>query len=220
LALTRVWQWVGIGLLVAVVAPWFWGAAEGLGRWFYLVQPLWGRALVENVPTDTAFPAFPWLVYPLTGLIIGLSMRSGTTENQLRPGMTAAGSVLLVSGLIIVQIWGQTQYGDYYRMPVGGTFVYLGFALLWISSFLWLSKYGLGQKPLSALSFWSEHITLVYCVQWFLFGFSVLFLRFRTVDSLLVLVALIPVFLGLTWAISRLLLRSARFMHVFRWFSR
>ncbi len=214
------WQWILAGLAVIFSAPYLWGAGENLGSFFYLLQPLWGRAFVENVPTDTAFPVFPWLVFPLMGVVIGRLFSAGASENEIFKSMLRAGLLFAAIGSALVAIFGMKQFGDYYRMYAGGTFLVMSFALLWTTLFMWLTRKGLFQKAFSRLSFWSEHITLVYCVQWFWFGFSVLLLHFRKVDEPLIIVALTPLFFALTWLTTKGLLRLPRFMRCFVWFTR
>ncbi|MFZ2959017.1 MAG: acyltransferase family protein [Candidatus Ozemobacteraceae bacterium] len=213
-------QWVMVGAVVVFSSPYLWGTGEKLGSVFYFFQPLWGRAFVENVPTDTAFPAFPWLIYPLMGLIIGRFLFAGVKEPEIFKGMFQAGLSLAVVGAVIVAIGGMKQFGDYYRMYAGGTFLVMSFALLWTTLFMWMTRNDLFQAALSKLTFWSENITLIYCVQWFLFGFSILLFYFRKIDDPRILVALTPLFLGLTYLLSKGLLLSTRFMNCFRWFSR
>ncbi len=218
--LKTAWQWVLVGLAVILSAPYLWGAGENLGVFFYILQPLWGRAFVENVPTDTAFPVFPWLVFPLMGVVIGRFFSAGHKESQVFKGMVWSGLLFAAAGSALVAAFGMKQFGDYYRMYAGGTFLVMSFALLWTTFFMWLTRKGWFKAGFSCLSFWSENVTLIYCVQWFWFGFSVLLLNFRKIDDLRVIVVLTPVFFVLTWLTTNVLLRLPRFMRCFLWFSK
>lgn len=218
--LTRCWQWVAVGAVMIFAAPYLWGTGEGLGLAFYPLQPFWGRAFVMGAPTDTAFPVFPWLVFPIMGILIGQLLKSGTPEPEVATRMTRVGLVFAFFGAIFVAAFGMGQFGDYYRMYAGGAFLVMSFALLWTAIFMWLTSRGYMQRASSMLIFWSENLTLIYCVQWCWFGFSILLPYFRRIDSPLLLVALTPVFFLLTWAVTRLLLLMPRFMSVFRWFTR
>ncbi|MBF0543162.1 MAG: DUF1624 domain-containing protein [Candidatus Riflebacteria bacterium] len=216
----KTYQWIIVGAVAVFSAPYLWGIGENMGAVFYFFQPLWGRALIQNVPTDTPFPAFPWLIYPLAGLLIGRFLLAGVKEPEIFKGMLQTGLSLATAGAVLIAVFGMKQFGDYYRMYAGGTFLVVSFALLWTAFFMWITRIGLFQATLTKLSFWSENITLVYCVQWFLFGFSVLLLHFRRVDNPWILVALTPGFFFLTYLLSKLLLLSTRFMNGFRWFTK
>ncbi len=218
--LTRSWQWISVGAVMIFAAPYLWGAGESLGIAFYPLQPLWGRAFVMGAPTDTAFPVFPWLVFPIMGLLIGRLLKSDVPESEIAAGMTRFGLLFAILGAAFVSVYGTGQFGDYYRMYAGGTFLVMSFALLWTAMFMRLTLKGYMGWASSVLTFWSENLTLIYCVQWFWFGFSILLPYFRRVDSPIVLMAVTPVFFLLTWGFTRLLLFSPRFIGIFRWFTR
>jgi len=220
LLLKKSWQWVLAGALTIIAAPYLWGCGEKLGALFYLLQPLWGRQFAEGVPTDTAFPVFPWLIFPILGLIIGRFLKEGRKEAQLAGLLLRISLLTGAAGALLVWKYGMGQFGDYYRMYPGGTLLVVTFAALWTAMFIWLSCFERLRSTFDRLVFWSRHITLIYFVQWFIFGFSVLFLYFRRVDSPWVLVALTPLSLWLTWLLTRLCLASSALMRFFCWFTR
>ena len=220
LVLKKTWHWILAGSAATIAAPYLWGTGENLGAFFYLLQPLWGRQFAEGVPTDTAFPVFPWLIFPILGLIIGRLLRDGLEQARLAGLLFRVSLLTGAVGGILVGKYGLGQFGDYYRMYPGGTLLVVTFATLWTAMFLWFSAFAKLRAVLDRLVFWSRHITLIYFVQWFIFGFSVLFLYFRRVDNPLVLVALTPCSLWLTWMLTRLCLKSLAFMRFFCWFTR
>ena len=214
----RSWGWLVAGIAVVLVSPHLWGTGENWGIWYNLVQPLWGNALSPVIPHDTAFPAFPWLAYPIAGIVIGKAMASGHDESWIFNRMLPAGLFLFLGGAGYI-VFGSTEtLGDYYRMYPGGTSMVLGFALLWTCLFMWLSHRGLFQTTLNRLVFWSENITLVYCVSWTLLGLSILVLGFRCYQNPWVSVVLIPIYVLLTKAATVFLMKSGIFMRGFRWF--
>ncbi len=220
LILQKNWQWVTAGAVTITAAPYLWGRGEDLGAFFYLLQPLWGRKFVEGVPTDTAFPVFPWLIFPVLGLIIGRYLKDGLKKRQLISLLVLISLLTGAGGTFIVWKYGMWQFGDYYRMYPGGTLLVVTFATLWIALFTWLAGFASLRGALDRLVFWSRHITLIYFVQWFIFGFSVLLLHFRSIDNPLVLVVLTPLSLLLTWLLTRLCLASPAIMRFFCWFTR
>lgn len=220
LVLKKTWHWVLAGSATIIAAPYLWGWGEDLGAFFYLLQPLWGRPFVEGVPTDTAFPVFPWLIFPILGLILGRLLRDGLEETRLAGLLFRISLLTGAVGGVLVGKYGMPQFGDYYRMYPGGTLLVVTFSTLWTAMFLWFSAFAKLRAILDHLVFWSRHITLIYFVQWFIFGFSVLFLYFRRVDNPWVLVALTPLSFWLTWLLTRLCLASSFIMRFFCWFTR
>lgn len=213
-------MWMIIGAIFALTAPYLWGIGENWGIWYNFVQPLWGNKFSPHVPGDTSFPVFPWLVYPIAGVIIGKSLSAGISAQTLLKKMLIAGMALLLLGAVIVIIKTTEQFGDYWRMFPGGTSMVLGFALVWTAFFIWLAQKGLFQKALSHLIFWSENITLIYCVQWVLFGFSAIFLGYKQINNVWILLALIPVYIIPSYLAAVALKRSGSFTRSFRWFTK
>lgn len=216
----RSFIWVIVGAVVVFVAPYLWGTGEDWGIYYNLVQPLWGDSFSPNVPGDTSFPVFPWLVYPIAGILIGKALSSGMEQHALFKRMLFSGIGLLAFGAVIVIIKTSEQFGDYWRMFPGGTSMVLGFALVWTAFFMWLERAGLFQKALSTLNFWSVNITLAYCVQWVLLGFATLALGYKLIDNEWFLLALAPVFIVVSYFITVILLRRDGFMRSFRWFTK
>lgn len=209
--------WILAGVIIVVAAPYLWGTGENWGFWYNLVQPLWGNRLSEAIPHDTAFPIFPWLVYPIAGVVIGRAMAAGRNEKWIFQRMLVAGLVLMLGGGAYLFFGSMEALGDYYRMYPSGTALVLGFSLVWSSFFMWLSKRGLFQNVLGRLVYWSKSLTLLYCVQWVLLGFSILF-GFKRFDNPWVSAALTPIYVYLTYIVTQRLEKSDKFIHCFRWF--
>ncbi len=210
--------WALIGVIVVFVSPYLWGTGQNCGFFYNFVQPLWGNALSPIIPHDTAFPVFPWLIYPITGVIIGKSMAEGRDANWLFRRMLPVGVVLLLGGGVYVAYSSAEALGDYYRMYPGGTSMVLGFAIVWVCLFMWFSRLGILQNVLNKLVFWSENITLTYCVSWVLLCLSIFVFGFRSINNPWIAVALISVYVILTYVVCRLLMSTGWFMRGFRWF--
>lgn len=56
--------WIAITLTIMVVSPYLWGIKTGIGPIDIILEMFWGEK------TNTAFPLFPWLVYPLFGMVL------------------------------------------------------------------------------------------------------------------------------------------------------
>lgn len=211
--------WIITATVVLFVAPYLWGIGESWGMFYSFVQPLWGNALSSSIPSDTLFPVFPWLVYPIAGLLIGKGLSAGIDTHSMYKRMLTYGALLFSAGAGFVLINPAKELGDYYRMYPAGTAMTLGFALLWTCLFMWFSQRGIFQGPLGKLVFWSENITIIYCVQWVLFGFSILIFGFKDIDDPWFLVGLSPVYIFLSYLVSRWIIGCGGFMRAFKWFA-
>jgi hypothetical protein len=220
LVLKKDWHLVVLGLLVAWAAPALWGTGRDWGAFYTLVQPFWGNALTHGLESDTSFPVFPWLVYPIVGVMIGRAFVRGNAFGAVLKKMLFAALLLGAAGGLIILLSKTDQFGDFYRMYPGGTFLCIAVDLLWIGMFMLFTKFGVFQKTLDYLIFWSKNITLIYLVQWVMIGFGIVFLGYRQLDNPWIVLALIPVFFVLSYFATKKLLRSSRFMSVLTWFTR
>lgn len=211
--------WIILSIVVVFAAPYLWGIGQNWGIYYNFVQPLWCNKFLPDAG-DTSFPVFPWLVYPIAGLLIGKLLAAGTDRQIIFKKMLFSGVALLAIGAGIVIVKTIEEFGDYWRMYPGGTFMVLGFALIWTCMFMWFEQKDFFQKFLSRLNFWSVNITLAYCVQWILFGFSGLFLGHKQIDNSWALLALSPVFIMVSYFVTVLMLRWTGFIRYFRWFTK
>lgn len=217
----KIWQWMTACLIIVFVAPYLWGTGESTGFFYHaLLQPLWGNSYVPDLRGDNDFPAFPWLIYPITGLIMGEMMKSGSNVVALMKKLFIYGLGFVLISLPFFAYGGKAEFADYYRMYPGGSFFTLGLALLWVAMFMWCTKNGWGQAALEKLNFWSKYITLIYCVQWVLIGFCGITLGINNVNSLLAILLLTIASIAATYFASIVLLKSQKFMSCLNWFTK
>ncbi|TAN02239.1 MAG: DUF1624 domain-containing protein [Chitinophagaceae bacterium] len=167
----RIWAVTGI-LAVTVVSPLVWDKQSVIIVVQYLLQ------LIGGQPPRVFFPLFPWLVYPLFGLLLGCCMKQWKTRKLYR-NMAFAGILLLVAGKALAHFEPAGWEGNFYRTGPAGTLYHLGIVTLWlclcrlaVTKIRWNYFY-------QFLSWLSKHITSVYILQWNvvcwllpLFGFS------------------------------------------------
>lgn len=216
----RDWQWVLLAIVVVFVAPHLWGTGREWGVSYLFFQPFWGDAYVEGASGDTSFPVFPWLVYPIVGILIGKCYVRGEGFEQILRKMVLSSLLLAVVGVAIMLASSSSQLGDFYRMYPGGTILCIAFDLAWIAMFMLLTRHNLFQNALNKLNFWSKNITLIYLVQWVLIGFGMIVFGYRQQESVWVVCTLIPVFFVLSYLCTVYLLNSPRFMKTLGWFTR
>jgi len=216
----RDWHWILLGVIIVFISPYFWGYGRDWGISYLFFQPFWGSALIPGIPGDTSFPVFPWLVYPIVGILIGRAYQRGDGSAVILKNMVMSAVILAVIGTTLIVTSSTSQLGDFYRMYPGGTILCIGFDLAWIALFMLLTRLHILQGTLDKLNFWSKNITLIYVVQWVLIGFGMIFFGYHQQDNPWSVLALIPMYFVLTYISTKFLLDSPRFMKLFGWFTR
>ncbi|MCK4515484.1 MAG: acyltransferase family protein, partial [Spirochaetaceae bacterium] len=165
--------WLLIGLAVTIGSPWLWGIQSGVRFLDFAFELLWGTA------ETTDFPAFPWLLYPITGMIYGYwSIGLGEKVSNLKTSVVL-GTCALILGILLALLDLQGQFGDPSRMGFAAHLSVLGFLLLWLSGFQLLCRktdLGLVGKGFSYLS---RNITTFYVIHWLLIGWGTLLLGYN-----------------------------------------
>ncbi|ANH80012.1 hypothetical protein A8C56_02585 [Niabella ginsenosidivorans] len=174
--------YIFVFLLVLLITPYTW-------KWHSngaLAAPL---ALLTAKPPYTFFPLFPWLLYPLAGLITGslLKEAEGKAFNRLLAGLALG---LALTGYVVMLTEPADWQTEFYRLGRGGTVFHVGLALGWVWLFIVLAKKVRGNYLFGLLQWLSDHILLFYMLQWIvifwsfpLFGYN----RLRLLSSLLAL---------------------------------
>lgn len=173
-------------LLVLVYSPFIWGLGTYVPFWGRLLEPLWGIN-GEMV----SFPLFPWVIYPLIGMILGRRYSNPLTLTTQAMGYQFGFGVLLsFIGILISKTNISFHFGDYWRTGPGGLILYIGFIMQWLALMFFVSPY-LHKGFLNVISFISTHITNFYIVQWVIISASIVVLDQYKLDITESLVAII-----------------------------
>lgn len=161
------WAWAVLAAVVAFGSPlaWQWDGPFG-------VYGLWGGG------DHVYFPLFPWIIYPLAGMVYSPRVLE-TKHRGSRGGQTVAiGTLLLAIGIatFFVPDTKDLAIGQYLRDGPGSHLTVVGFIVLWVTACGRLAKRWAGSGGLKLLCFWSRHVTAVYFVHWVLIGWAVLLL--------------------------------------------
>ncbi|UAY55728.1 heparan-alpha-glucosaminide N-acetyltransferase domain-containing protein [Arachidicoccus terrestris] len=163
-----------LALLICLLSPLCYDLHNGNGILDYLLQLLGGQ------PPRIFFPLFPWLVYPLAGLVIGHYIKKGS---EMIFGYAAILGLILL--LFSCSDWMPFHYlhcaeVSFYRTYPDGTFYHLGLVLIWL--YLWhlIATRHPHRILTKFLSFLSRRITLIYLVQWPLICWSLPLIGFRS----------------------------------------
>jgi hypothetical protein len=120
---------------VAIAAPFLWGLHSGFQPLDLFLDLLWGdRPLAGMMENAISFPIFPWLAFPLVGMVLGekLRMSADRQASLRRAGMM--GLALLIVGLIITCTNPTWHFNDYYHARWGSMIFLIGFVLAWLAA--------------------------------------------------------------------------------------
>ena len=154
---------IAIIILISIVSPFLWGLGTSL--------PIFGRGLDLFWGVDgeqVSFPLFPWIVYPLLGMILGSFYRNPKylTKSAMCFQLGFGGILMLIGFAIALGDW-QYHFGDYWRTGTAGLIVYIGFVMAWLAVLFMISTF-IPHSITAFVRFISRNITNFYIVQWLL----------------------------------------------------
>jgi uncharacterized membrane protein len=179
----------GIAVLVGAAAPFLWGVSTGRAWIDVFLDALWG-----NKPL-VWFPFFSWGVYPLCGVAAGYWLIRGKDPAGFFRRLMWMGAIgFLLGGALVLGLGARgmsapelDQY--YWRHGLGLNCLMLGFVGIWLGLLAFLTP-ALPPGVIQRLTFWSQHVTAMYWIQWILIGWSALGIRLQTVNLPLTLLLL------------------------------
>ena len=169
-------KWAILLLLVFIIicSPVVWRLQIGSG---------WVNELISLVTGNDPlvfFPVFPWLLYPLTGSVIGKMLR----RRQLNyVWLAAAGFLLMCPGIFLDHMNLIANNENLYRSFPLQTLFHAGFCFLWLSGCFVISKITSQFIFFKILSWCSAHITLIYCIQWVIIFWCIDFIPYRGLNT-------------------------------------
>jgi hypothetical protein len=191
-------QFAGLALIVIALIrkiSLHWLAWLGAGAVTLLLSPI-GDTINPNSPVlkyvanylwsideYSHFPLLPWLCYPLFGMAFGQFLKSSKNHQIFFSRSAVVGVILcLVGGYLAYNYSGFSLHdwrgGDYNEGAVHPWWVVFETGILLVS----LAIYQLiasrlpGNIVFSWLCFWSREVTAMYCIQWIVIGWIVVFI--------------------------------------------
>jgi len=139
-------------------------------------QYTWG--LFNGLPPQVFFPFFPWICYPVAGLIMAQIVNQ-THQRFKLPFWIFVSVLSIVGGYAISTLEAPSWNNNFYRLGVGGTIFHLGAAIAWTSLFIFLAQKVRSNIGFAFIERLSSNITPIYLLQWIiiiwlipLFGFN------------------------------------------------
>lgn len=153
----HIWALI-VAALVGILSPWFWDIT--------VINPLlnYGVSLATGRPPFVFFPLFPWLVYPLVGVVIGYYFKKNTASTFRYWGKM--GSILIGVGLLLEYYCTPDHSWGFYRTHIPGTLWHLGLVLVTLYSWQFISEKLPQDIFFSLLIYSSKNITAIYIIQW------------------------------------------------------
>lgn len=139
--------------------------------------------LFNGHPPQTFFPVFPWLVYPLCGLMIGYLLKQNNTGYVLKKAGIAGIAIMMIS-FCFPPTPPPKDWLPFYRAEPADTLFHLGFVLMWLAIFHWLSTKIPANPIFRLLSFCSRHITAIYIIQWVLICWCMAFTGYMQLNMI------------------------------------
>jgi len=148
---------IASGLLLFTIL--FSALAWDLQSEYFIIQHL--LHLIGGHPNQAFFPVFPWMVYVLAGFVLGMMMED---SSRWMITMLFIGAVVMIIGMIIPA---SDSVYVFYRTDAIGTMQHLGFVIMWVPFWKWITPFVLRFQWLHLiLQFCSRHITSIYFIQW------------------------------------------------------
>ncbi|MFX0208350.1 MAG: heparan-alpha-glucosaminide N-acetyltransferase domain-containing protein, partial [Candidatus Hodarchaeota archaeon] len=184
--------YVLLAILVIISSPFLWGQMSKFYFIDFFLNSLWGT------DPNVFFPVFPWLTYPLIGMVIGQQLRLESNIDQLMIKANKIGIVLFILSFIIglrnlgkgIIIIGAVirvmnpifQFSSSEHPNPIAIILTIGSVLIW----LWLCHLCVEKLPqnlvYNVLFYWSKNVTVMYFLQWIFIGWGILMFGYQSQD--------------------------------------
>lgn len=157
--LNSIYLRIALLLLLVIITPVVWALQSDNAVLQFIVE------LFNGLPPKVFFPFFPWICYPLAGLIISQIWRQSKRFKISLWLVIAFG--LIITGLAISSIEPLEWNTNFYRLGPGGTLFHLGAVIIAVCVFIVIASYFKTENIIiKFLLFLSRNITVVYVIQW------------------------------------------------------
>jgi len=196
--------WLITAGAVLGLCPLVFGHKTGSDIGNYFVNYLWRTEEYGH------FPVFPWLAYPLVGMVFGHFFKKSSNYTVFFAKSCFIGVVLCLCGGYVA--YNYTNFsiaswmaGEYNEGEIHPWIVIseMGVILVSISMYHFILSRVPWNKAFEWLSFWSKNVTVMYCIEWIVIGWMVIFMPHRlgfflTITSML-FVFVATHYLGVAW---------------------
>ncbi len=169
--------WLGTAAAVLLLCPLVFGHSVSSPLLSYAVNFFWRTEEYGH------FPLFPWLAYPLLGMVFGHFLKNTKNRQVFFIRTAFLGSLVCLCGGYLaynysdfsMDSWLSGDLNEGAVHPLWVVFV-TGVLLSSLSLYQLLAARIPPNKVFDWLCFWSKEVTLMYCVQWIVIGWVVIFI--------------------------------------------
>jgi uncharacterized membrane protein len=169
--------WLGAGAGVLLICPLVYGHASDSPLLNYGINFLWRTEKYGH------FPIFPWLAYPLFGMVFGHFLKTSKNPQVFFIRSCVLGALLCLCGGYMaynysdfsMDSWMSGDYNEGDVHPWWVVFI-IGVILVSISFYQLLATRIPRNKVFDWLCFWSREVTLMYCIEWIVIGWITIFI--------------------------------------------
>lgn len=137
--------------------------------------------LFTGKPPISFFPVFPWIVYPLVGLVIGKYFTTNNSSTFYRWAFVV-GFLLFGVGKIVIA-WEPEAWNNNFYCPGPGAILYhLGIVFMWLVLCQYMVRLFRENYFFHFLKWLSKHITLIYFIQWMVVLWLMPFYSYHRLD--------------------------------------
>ncbi len=152
--------WLAFAIIIAFGSPLLWQIKASSATAQYALNMLWGDEYLST------FPMFPWLTFPLIGMVIGRWLEDSTDQKATINKMGKMSVFFMVIGLALILLDTDIFYNAYGKMGIGAIIAIVGFVFFW--QWLITKIYKASSRALNTgfLMFLSKNTLTVYFVHW------------------------------------------------------
>lgn len=163
--------------MILVFSPFLWNDID-------MTNPL---AIFSGNNEFIFFPLFPWIVYPLLGVLLKKYLLNREKLKQYLKRLAMIGVCLLICSLLLYDFF---PVGDYHRSGFAIHIIIIGFILIWFYLINLFSQ-EISDKLKNLCCLLSKELTTIYLIQWAIFGWLVIFIGEKLYNSFIsVLIAM------------------------------
>ncbi|MEJ0080922.1 MAG: heparan-alpha-glucosaminide N-acetyltransferase domain-containing protein [Puia sp.] len=191
---------------ICLFSPLFWDAGSNNLMIDYCLHLFGGE------PPAIFFPVLPWLIYPLLGLYIGRILQKKDQWIGFDSFWIIGLGILIIASLLKYFLH-EDSISSFYRTTPLDTLLHVGFALIILSVWHWISRNVKANILFQLFTYASRYITQIYIIQWIVICWLLPFTGYHRTGFfgtgfLIMLTSIITLFISLLINISKSMARA------------
>ena len=177
--------------VIVFLSPFIWDIKSGIPLVDELLKLLWGHK-----DQGSMFPLFPWLAYPIAGIVFGYQIAGSENHQKLFLFTLLAGIAITISGYLITSSNPEFHIGYFLRSGPGASITNIGIVLIWLSCCYFIVNQVRNNSVFRLLYFWSKNVTTFYIMQWIIIGWCLIPFGFHQLSQNATIVMMLVVLIA------------------------